>query len=94
MAKSKKTPAPAPDPAAGQEPQSVGESTPPDGAGAGSDELQQVLDAGPKVKALVLSDGIYGKCGEVKEFPADKARAIAEAGYIDDHPNAVAAAGG
>ena len=45
------------------------------------------------VKALVLVDCIYGKCGEVAEFAADQAEAIRAAGYIDTHPNAVASAG-
>lgn len=41
------------------------------------------------VEALVLSDCVYGKCGEVKDFAADEVEAIAAAGYIDPHPNAV-----
>lgn len=46
------------------------------------------------VAALVLSDCVYGKCGEVKEFAADEVEAIAAAGYIDPHPNAVKSAKG
>ena len=46
------------------------------------------------VKALVLYDSVYGKCGEVRPFRADEVEAIALAGFIDAHPNAVASAGG
>lgn len=46
------------------------------------------------VKALVLHDSIYGKCGEVREFAGDQVDALRGAGYIDPHPNAVASAGG
>lgn len=55
-------------------------------------DLAEEEDTGPKVEALVLSDNIYGKCGEVKAFPADQVEAIAAAGYIDPHPNAVKSA--
>lgn len=48
------------------------------------------VDDADTVLALVLSDSVYGKCGEVKRFAADLAPAIAAAGYIDTHPNAVA----
>lgn len=44
------------------------------------------------VEALVLSDSFYGKCGEVKRFHKDEVEAIAAAGYIDPHPNAVTSA--
>lgn len=44
------------------------------------------------VEALVLSDSIYGKCGEVKRFHKSEVKAIAAAGYVDPHPNAVKAA--
>ena len=44
------------------------------------------------VRALVLHDSIYGKCGEVREFDAALVGALKEAGYIDPHPNAVASA--
>lgn len=47
-----------------------------------------------KVKALVLSDSVYGRCGEVCEFDAAEAEAIEAAGYIDTHPNAVKSAEG
>lgn len=78
-------------------PQDATETPADDGGAEGGDiesaepeQLEQEEDPGrPKVKALVLSDSIYGKCGEVKEFPADKVEAIAAAGYIDAHPNAV-----
>lgn len=90
MAKPKKTPAAAA-PTAGDGPQDA--TTTDDGAGAeetSDDESeQQEEDNGPKVKALVLSDCIYGKCGEVMDFPADQVEAIAAAGYIDAHPNAI-----
>lgn len=42
-----------------------------------------------QVRALVLSDCVYGKCGEVKSFEEVEAKAIEAAGYIDTHPNAV-----
>lgn len=46
------------------------------------------------VKALVLHDSIYGKCGEVREFEAKQVPALKGAGYIDPHPKAVESAGG
>lgn len=46
-----------------------------------------------KVRALVLLDCIYGKCGEVKEFDVSEVDAIAAAGYIDPHPNAISGRG-
>lgn len=46
------------------------------------------------VKALVLYDSVYGKCGEVAEFDANEAKQIEAAGFIDTHPNAVASAQG
>lgn len=46
------------------------------------------------VKALVLHDSIYGKCGEVREFDAEQVSALKIAGYIDPHPKAVEFAGG
>ncbi len=49
---------------------------------------------GDTVPALVLYDSVYGKCGEVKPFAAEEVEAIAAAGFIDAHPNAVASAGG
>lgn len=47
-----------------------------------------------QVKALVLHDSIYGKCGEVREFDAEHVSALKAAGYIDPHPKAVESAGG
>lgn len=55
---------------------------------------QNPPDAGETVPALVLHDSVYGKCGEVKQFPADAVEGIAAAGYIDPHPNAVKSAKG
>lgn len=46
------------------------------------------------VKALVLHDSIYGKCGEVREFDTEHVPALKGAGYIDPHPKAVESAGG
>ena len=46
------------------------------------------------VRALVLHDSIYGKCGEVREFAAEHVPALKGAGYIDPHPKAVESAGG
>lgn len=46
------------------------------------------------VRALVLHDSIYGKCGEVREFEAEQVPALKGAGYIDPHPKAVESAGG
>ena len=55
-------------------------------------ELQNATPhAGATVKALVLFDSVYGKCGEVKDFPVETVEGIAAAGYIDVHPKAVAA---
>ena len=55
---------------------------------------QNPPDAGETVPALVLHDSVYGKCGEVKQFPADAVEGIAAAGYIDPHPNAIKSAEG
>ncbi len=49
---------------------------------------------GAKVRALVLSDNAFGRCGEVREFEAAHAGAIEAGGFIDTHPNAVASAEG
>lgn len=46
------------------------------------------------VEALVLSDGPFGRCGDVREFNAVHAAAIEAGGFIDTHPNAVASAKG
>ncbi|MDH1522545.1 hypothetical protein [Achromobacter mucicolens] len=46
------------------------------------------------MRALVLHDSIYGKCGEVREFDTEHVPALQGAGYIDPHPNAVESAGG
>lgn len=65
------------------------------GGGAGDVEQPELQNdppqAGATVKALVLFDSVYGKCGEVKDFPAETVEGIAAAGYIDAHPKAVAA---
>jgi hypothetical protein len=69
----------------------------PDTGVAGEQVSGQTADGGPPlepiaetVRALVLLDCIYGKVNEVKDFDAKVAKSIAEAGYIDLHPNAVA----
>lgn len=49
---------------------------------------------GAKVRALVLSDNAFGRCGEVREFEAAHAATIEAGGFIDTHPNAVASAEG
>lgn len=49
---------------------------------------------GELVRALVLHDSIYGKCGEVGDFDVALVAALKDAGYIDPHPNAVASVGG
>ncbi|MEN5265758.1 hypothetical protein [Stenotrophomonas sp. TWI587] len=49
---------------------------------------------GAKVRALVLSDNAFGRCGEVREFDAAHSAAIEAGGFIDTHPNAVASAEG
>ncbi|WWW34076.1 hypothetical protein V8017_13140 [Stenotrophomonas rhizophila] len=46
------------------------------------------------VRALVLSDGPFGRCGDVREFDAAHAADIEAGGFIDTHPNAVASAEG
>jgi len=46
------------------------------------------------VRALVLHNSVYGRCGQVKEFPADVVKALRLAGFIDPHPNAVASVEG
>ncbi|MFE0784067.1 MULTISPECIES: hypothetical protein [Pseudomonadota] len=69
--------------------------SPPDSDASGVPPAGDGGDAEPaeRVKALVLHDSIYGKCGEVREFAADQVDALRRAGYIDPHPNAVALAG-
>lgn len=56
--------------------------------------LTHEQDARQWVRALVLHDSIYGKCGEVREFAAEHVPALKGAGYIDPHPKAVESAGG
>lgn len=69
------------------------QQTPPAAAGDGGDrDPDPDPDPAEMVEALVLSDSVYGKCGEVKEFPAGQVEAIRAAGYIDPHPNAVKSA--
>lgn len=46
------------------------------------------------VLALVLSNGPFGRCGDVREFDAAHAADIEAGGFIDTHPNAVASAKG
>lgn len=48
--------------------------------------------AAATVRALVLSDSPFGRCGEVREFDAAHAGTIEAGGFIDTHPNAVASA--
>ena len=55
-------------------------------------DLLELEDDIEVVEARVLSDNVYGKCGEVREFPATLVEAIAAAGYVDPHPNAVRSA--
>lgn len=43
------------------------------------------------VECAVLHDSIYGKHDSIIELPADQAEAAASAGYVDTHPNAIAA---
>lgn len=66
------------------------------GGDAGGVEEPEVQNAPPQagatVKALVLFDSVYGKCGEVKDFPVETVEGIAAAGYIDPHPNAIKSA--
>jgi len=73
------------DPAAVEEPgqQQAHDEAPP----------AQALPAA-RVRALVLSDNAFGRCGEVREFEAAHAAAIEAGGFIDTHPNAVASAEG
>lgn len=68
--------------------------TSPDAPVAEDEVEQQDEEPGPTMPGLVLFDSVYGKCGEVKEFPASTAEAIEKAGYIDLHPNAIAGAEG
>lgn len=56
--------------------------------------LASERDTRERVKALVLHDSVYGKCGEVREFDADHVSALKGAGYIDPHRKAVESAGG
>lgn len=71
------------------EQQAAGETAESAQAGAAERVQQQ---AGATVKALVLFDSVYGKCGEVKDFPVETVEGIAAAGYIDPHPNAIKSA--
>lgn len=65
-----------------------------DDAGDAPEVEAEQLPEVETVRALVLYDSVYGKCGEVKPFAADQVEDIAAAGFIDAHPNAVASAGG
>jgi|GEM_PF-1866502 len=64
--------------------------------GQSQDEQAPMANTLPtaKVRALVLSDNAFGRCGEVREFEAAHAPAIEAGGFIDTHPNAVASAEG
>lgn len=67
----------------------------PTAAGAADlSPLAHEQDTRQWVRALVLHDSIYGKCGEVREFAAEHVPALKGAGYIDPHPKAVESAGG
>lgn len=57
---------------------------------AANDEQAAYADE-DTVEALVLCDSVHGKCGEVKRFPEHAIKSLAAAGFIDPHPNAVAA---
>ena len=94
MTKKRKAPAPpATDDAAKD---AVTPPAPPatDDAGDAHEAEVEQLPEVETVRALVLYDSVYGKCGEVKPFRADQVEDIADAGFIDAHPNAVASAGG
>ena len=94
MTKKRKAPAPpATDDAAKD---AVTPPAPPatDDAGDAPEAEAEQLPEVETVRALVLYDSVYGKCGEVKPFRADQVEDIAAAGFIDAHPNAVASAGG
>lgn len=75
----------------GDDPGATPAAPPEEAAFAAADEPPS---EGGSIRALVLHDSIYGKCGEVREFDAALVAALKDAGYIDPHPNAVAFAGG
>lgn len=76
----------------GGDPDSTPATPPEETALAGADVPPP--SEGELVRALVLHDSIYGKCGEVREFDIALVAALKRDGYIDPHPNAVASAGG
>lgn len=78
--------------AAGEEGTTAPAATTPGAADLSEPAPEQ--DAHIWVRALVLHDSIYGKCGEVREFDVAQVAALKDAGYIDPHPNAVNSAGG
>lgn len=94
MTRKRKSPAPPATDAAAKA--AVTPPAPPatDAAGDAPEAEAEQLPEVEMVRALVLYDSVYGKCGEVKPFRADEVEAIALAGFIDAHPNAVASAGG
>lgn len=49
------------------------------------------VEKGKKVECVVLYDSIYGKHDEIIKLGAAAAKAAAEAGYVDPHPNAIKA---
>lgn len=78
--------------AAGEEGTTAPAATTPGAADLSEPALEQ--DTHIWVRALVLHDSIYGKCGEVREFDVEQVAALKDAGYIDPHPKAVESAGG
>lgn len=48
-------------------------------------------DLAPTVECAVLHDSVYGKHDEIITLPEDQAVAVAAAGYVDMHPNAIKA---
>lgn len=64
------------------------------GPSAATTDASPAPEARETVRALVLSDGPFGRCGDVREFDATHAADIEAGGFIDTHPNAVASAKG
>lgn len=64
------------------------------GPSAATTDAPLAPEARETVWALVLSDGPFGRCGDVREFDATYAADIEAGGFIDTHPNAVASAKG
>jgi hypothetical protein len=54
-------------------------------------EAKAAVDKGDVVECAVLFDSSYGKHDDIVLMPPEQAKAVAAAGFVDHHPNAVKA---